>query len=405
MIPQVLSVRTERLDYDGDLLNWTEPRHPLVFLRNGEGLVGYGQRMTFQASAAHRIADVAAWWGEQCAMADVVDDVRMPGTGLVAFGSFAFTDDSAEPSILTIPAVVVGRRGAVTWITRIDGGLPVEPSVPAPGPTAILRAGAMTPEAYTNAVATARGRIASGELSKVVLARDLVADVGSVADRRGPLVRLSSAYADTFTFGVDGLMGSSPETLVRVSDGDVSARILAGTARRYPDAESDAGSASALESSAKNRGEHDLAVRSVLDVIAPHATDVTTTPPYPLRLPNLWHLATDLHGALVPGNTVLDLVAALHPTAAVAGTPKDAAVAAIADLEPFDRGRYAGPVGWVDARGDGEWAIALRCARIDVSGHVTAWAGAGIVADSDPAAELAETELKFAPIVDAFSAG
>jgi menaquinone-specific isochorismate synthase len=138
--------------------------------------------------------------------------------------------------------------------------------------------------------------------------------------------------------------------------------------------------------------------------MAPHTTAITHNPePFPLRLPNLWHLATDVHAELVPGRTVLDLLEALHPTAAVAGTPTDAALALIARHEPFDRGRYAGPVGWVDADGDGEWAIALRCARIAEDGSVTAWAGAGIVADSDPEKELAETELKFRPMRDALA--
>ncbi|MEQ1735006.1 MAG: isochorismate synthase [Rhodoglobus sp.] len=401
MIPEVLTVRTERLDFDGELLGWTSPEQPLAFLRNGEGIVGFGERTTFRHHTGDRITELAAWWRELCSHAEVHDDVRMPGTGLVAFGSFAFSDASAEPSILTVPAVIVGRRDGVTWITRVDGGFPVEPSAPRPDLTATLAPGAMTPEMFESAVRHSLLRIRSGSVSKVVVARDLVGSVGRGTDRRGPLARLAAAYPDTFTFAMEGLIGSSPETLVRVNGGDVSARILAGTARRYPDAATDAHAASGLANSSKNLGEHDLAVRSVLDVLAPHATDVTTTEPYPLRLPNLWHLATDLHGSLVPGNTALDLVAALHPTAAVAGTPTAAAVTAIAELEPFDRGRYAGPVGWVDASGDGEWAIALRCAQIDESGQVTAWAGAGIVADSDPAAELAETELKFRPIVEA----
>jgi menaquinone-specific isochorismate synthase len=136
--------------------------------------------------------------------------------------------------------------------------------------------------------------------------------------------------------------------------------------------------------------------------LAVHASGVSTNPqPFPLALPNLWHLASDVTGTLSDGSSSLDLVAALHPTAAVAGTPTDAALHLIAELEPFDRGRYAGPVGWVSAGGDGEWAVALRCAQIDAS-TVRAFAGAGIVADSDPARELAETELKFRPIVEAF---
>ncbi|MDP3207613.1 MAG: isochorismate synthase, partial [Rhodoglobus sp.] len=132
MIPEVLTVRTELLDYDGDLLHWTVPEHPLVFLRNGDGLVGFGERTSFRHQTDDRIAGIAAWWRELCEHAEVHDEVRMPGTGLVAFGSFAFSDASAEPSILTVPAVIVGRRDGVTWITRVDGGFPVEPSVPRP---------------------------------------------------------------------------------------------------------------------------------------------------------------------------------------------------------------------------------------------------------------------------------
>ena len=398
----MLRVRTERLDYDGPLLDWAEPEHPLAFLRRGEGIVGFGERATFRHHGADRIAELARWWRELSESADVVDEVRLPGTGLVAFGSFAFSDDSRADSLLTVPSLIIGRRDGVTWITRVDGGYPVEPSPPAPAIAADFAPGTMTPGRYEVAVRTARDRIRAGELGKVVLARDLVADVGRVADQRGWLARLATAYPDTFTFAQEGLMGSSPETLVRVSGGNVSARVLAGTARRWPDDATDVHAASTLASSAKDRGEHDHAVRSVLDALAPHATDVTTSAPYPLRLPNLWHLASDLRGTLVPGRTALELVGALHPTAAVAGTPTAAALAMIAELEPFDRGRYAGPVGWVDAAGDGEWAIALRCAQVDDDGRITAWAGAGIVADSDPAKELAETELKFRPVVEAF---
>ncbi|MGL5826115.1 MAG: chorismate-binding protein, partial [Nocardioides sp.] len=133
------------------------------------------------------------------------------------------------------------------------------------------------------------------------------------------------------------------------------------------------------------------------------------TTPFALDLPNLWHLASDITGTLTDGSSALDLIAALHPTAAVAGNPRQAALDLIARLEPFDRGRYAGPVGWVDGAGDGEWAIALRCAALSQSQdsasaelRVTAYAGAGIVTDSDPQHELAETELKFRPIIDAF---
>jgi menaquinone-specific isochorismate synthase len=152
----------------------------------------------------------------------------------------------------------------------------------------------------------------------------------------------------------------------------------------------------------KDLDEHAFAVHSVLDALRPHVRAVTASEsPFTLKLPNLWHLATDVEMQLADDSSALDIVAALHPTAAVAGSPTDAALALIAELEPFDRGRYAGPVGWIDQDGDGEWVIALRCARIDDDGLVTAYAGAGIVADSDPQSELAETRMKFRPIADA----
>lgn len=408
----MLVVRTVRVDDPGDLIEWLEPLNPTAFLRNGDGIVGYGERLSFVHHAADRIPALAEWWRELSAAATITDEVNLPGTGLVAFGSLAFSDSSAEASVMSVPAVVIGRRNGVAWMTTIDGGMPVSP-IPlgpeladqlGPGSHSPLAPGAMSPEAYREAVAAVTREIAAGDARKVVLARDLRGSIPAMSDRRRVISRLAAAYPDTFTFAVNGLVGSSPETLVRVEDGDVSARVLAGTARRWPDDATDAHAASTLAASPKNRAEHQHAVQSVLDTMAPHTTAITHNPePFPLRLPNLWHLATDVHADLVPGRTVLDLLEALHPTAAVAGTPTDAALALIARHEPFDRGRYAGPVGWVDADGDGEWAIALRCARIAEDGSVTAWAGAGIVADSDPEKELAETELKFRPIRDALA--
>jgi menaquinone-specific isochorismate synthase len=217
-----------------------------------------------------------------------------------------------------------------------------------------------------------------------------------------PLARLNSDYPDTFTFAVDGLIGSSPETLVRVAGSTVTARVLAGTAARGEDAASDAAARQRIDTSTKDRAEHAFALASVMSALEPHAVGVSSSlEPFPLALPNLWHLASDVTGTLTDGSSSLDLIGALHPTAAVAGSPTKIALEIITELEPFDRGRYAGPVGWVSAHGDGEWAVALRCAQVDGT-TVTAFAGAGIVGDSDPARELAETTLKFRPIAEAF---
>jgi menaquinone-specific isochorismate synthase len=252
-------------------------------------------------------------------------------------------------------------------------------------------------------VARAVERIREQDLSKVVLARDLHGHLPLESDLRRALVELALGYPDCWTFAVDGLVGSSPETLVRVHHGTVTARVLAGTISRGSDAARDAAAAAELTASAKDQGEHRFAVTSVMDALRPHSADLAASDePFTLKLPNLWHLATDIAGMLSDGSSSLDLAAALHPTAAVAGTPRREALALIRDLEPFDRGRYAGPVGWVGGDGDGEWAIALRCAQVTSAGDLTAYAGAGIVADSDPDRELAETTMKFRPIVEAF---
>ena len=198
----------------------------------------------------------------------------------------------------------------------------------------------------------------------MVLARDLVGSVPAGSDLRRVLAELALGYPDCWTFSVDGMLGSSPETLVRSEAGTVSARVLAGTAPRGRDAVTDEKVAAGLTRSPKDLAEHGYAVQSVLATLGPHTTRLQNSQPFTLQLPNLWHLATDVEGVLHDGSTSLDLVAAMHPTAAVAGTPTEAALAIIRELEPFDRGRYAGPVGWIDANGDGEWAIALRCAQV-----------------------------------------
>jgi menaquinone-specific isochorismate synthase len=398
---RALGVSTTAIADPGSLIALLAPRHPLAFLRDGDGIVGIGEALRLEFSGPSRIVDAAAAWRALAAASTVADAVRLPGSGLVAFGSFAFADASAATSVLVVPAVVFGRRNGVSWITRVAPA-PLDVA-PAGKPFATsLTPGQMSPKAYAAAVSAAIAHIAADEASKIVLARDLVGTIPADADLRLPLARLAATYPDTFTFALDGLIGSSPETLVRVQGNTVSARVLAGTAPRGSDEADDDAAREAIATSAKDLAEHDFARASVIASLGPHATELSTEPqPFPLALPNLWHLASDVTGTLTDGSSSLDLVAALHPTAAVAGTPRDPAIRLIAELEPFDRGRYAGPVGWVGADGDGEWAVALRCAQV-TDGSVRAFAGAGIVAGSDPARELAETTLKFRPIADAF---
>lgn len=395
VITPVLEVRTEPIEDPGDLLLHASSDAPLVFLRGTDGIVGLGEAVRLTFSGPTRVADAASAWRRLAASAHVVDAVGLPGSGLVALGSFAFADDSAAASVLIVPSVILGRRGSVSWMTRVDAAHE-PPATPLGAPWGVaLEPGAMTPPRFRDAVTTAVTGLASAgsALGKVVLARDLVGVLPPAADLRRPLAALHDAYPDTFTFAVDGLFGASPETLVRSSGGRLSARVLAGSA--VP-------AATGLLDSTKNREEHAFAVQSVLDGLRPHTAELVAGDPFVLALPNLTHLATDVTGSLTDASSALDLVGALHPTAAVAGIPTSDALALIAELEPFDRGRYAGPVGWIDGNGDGEWAIALRCA-VAADGRVTAYAGAGIVTASDSAAELAETDLKFAPIRDALS--
>jgi menaquinone-specific isochorismate synthase len=424
-----LRVETAPLDDAGRLISLLDAHDPLLWMRRGDGIVGIGEAARLEFSGPTRITDAATAWQQLVTSSDVTDPIGVPGTGLVAFGAFTFSPASTMPSVLIVPEVIVGRRNGRCWITRVSpieaGGATAQagagagrghilaarrPATPTPRPTPLgdeyrlsLLPGLMPPAAYREAVRVAVQRIRDHDLGKVVLARDIVGHVPHGADLRRPLLDLAVGYPECWTYAVDGLLGSSPETLVRVHHGDVGARVLAGTISRGPDAASDKNSAMTLTTNAKDRGEHEFAVQSVLGALRPHSANLTSSPkPFALKLPNLWHLATDVTGTLSDGSTSLDLVAALHPTAAVAGTPTPDALRLIDQLEPFDRGRYAGPVGWVGADGDGEWAIALRGAQVSESGDITAYAGCGIVADSDPERELAESKMKLRPIVEAF---
>ncbi|MFM2353863.1 MAG: hypothetical protein RLZZ608_1269 [Actinomycetota bacterium] len=398
---------TELVGDHDDLLAFADSHHPLAALRRGGGIVGIGETLRLTFTGAHRLTDAAAAWRAIASAAEVVDPVHRPGTGLVAMGTFAFADASGAASVLIVPTMIVGRHDGVSWVTRVSrvGATVVDESPRAvpigERPRATLAAASLSREEFTAVVGRAVEAIRAGRVEKVVIARDATASIPPDADRRALLHELADRYPDCVTFAVDGLMGASPETLVSVHGGEASARVLAGSTARGTSSADDAAAAAQLATSAKDLDEHAFAVHSVLDALRPHVRAVTASElPFTLKLPNLWHLATDVEMQLAESSSALDLVAALHPTAAVAGSPTDAALALIAELEPFDRGRYAGPVGWIDHDGDGEWVIALRCARIDDDGLLTAYAGAGIVADSDPDSELAETRMKFRPIAD-----
>lgn len=409
-LPQ-LRVWSRPIDSAAELLQFTDAQHPLAMVRRGEGLVGRGVAVRAEFSSAGQISQARQWFARLSAAATIDDAVQLPGSGLVAFGSFNFDDRDAAPSVVVIPETVIGRRDGRTFITRISAAdAPADATLPQAqplGPDA--RCELVTPEGererHLAAVERAISRIRRGELQKVVVARRATGRIRSDADLRHVLYRLADSYTDTWIYAVAGMLGASPEMLVRVLDGEVAARVLAGTTPRGADAGSDAAAREALRVSAKNRAEHRFAVESALaslDRLDSHddpAGGLTASPePFLLKLPNVWHLASDLRGRMPAGASPLDLVEALHPTAAVGGTPTAAAVSAIRVLEGIDRGRYAGATGWVSAAGDGEWVVALRGAQFAADGEVTAFAGGGIMAASRPEEEWLETEVKLAPI-------
>jgi len=404
-----LVVRTQRVRDPGPLLQLMPSADPLAWVRRSQGIIGWGVAAHVRITGADRFAAAQDWWDSLTRHAVVRDDVQLPGTGLVTFGSFAFVD-SGE-STLVVPEVVVGHRmvdgEARWWVTTVTVGSIAGPVdlLPADAPAApsglTFADGAVSGAEWAHRVSLAVGRIACSPLEKVVLARDLFATASRDIDVRWPVQRLAASYPSCWVYHVDGLFGATPEMLVRRERGLVTSRVLAGTIRRTGDDEHDLALAGALARSSKDLEEHEYAVRSVASALARHCSSMNVPEtPFVLHLPNVMHLASDVAGVGSDSASSLLLAAALHPSAAVGGTPTDLAVATLRELESMDRGRYAGPVGWMDADGDGEWGIALRCGVLS-GARVRLFAGCGIVAGSDPEAELAEAQAKFIPVRDA----
>lgn len=362
-----------------------------MYYRHGDvEIVGIGERARWTARGPRRFHELGELWKQ--ALGTISPPLRQH---VVAMGGGDF--DPAGEAHLVVPRTTIIRRGRnVTMVTVGDVA-----GAPDPGRRSIGAAPVVEwpniDSVYRDRVRAALARLDS-EFGKVVVARALTGEVVTPGDERAPLQRLTNEYPDTHIFALDGLWGASPETLVRVDERRISARVLAGSAARGWDSATDSAAAAALTASTKDRDEHEYAVNSVVTALAPHCRSIVgAATPFTLRLSNVWHLASDISGVLGTRSTVFDLIDSLHPTAAVAGVPTDRALATIADIEAIPRGRYAGPVGWVDGSGDGEWAIALRCAQWRDS-QIVAHAGAGIIAGSDPESEFAETELKFRPI-------
>lgn len=450
-----LRVRTRRVSTSAELLELLPAAAGVTsWVQDGAGLVGWGEAVRFEPSGPGRFAAADQWWREFVDGLDVADDVRLPGTGPVCFVSIAFADEPGR-STMIVPKVVVGRRDGLTWITECTVGEPeAAPADARPrnghhpdgagtnggrnghvrngtnghvngavrgtpiglpdgfGTASPVRApqrlryaeGQLSAIGYREAVEQAVKRMRTGEFDKIVLAHDRVATADEPIDARFLLQGLAERYPTCWTFAVDGLVGATPELLLR-RDGDVvDSRVLAGT--MWPtDGVTEDELAARLLHSHKNQVEHRYAARSLADTLRPYCDELSMPDEAEvIRLRNVLHLATTVTGRLHHGNgaptSLLELAAAVHPTAAVGGTPTATAVPVIAELEGMERGRYAGPVGWVDAAGNGELGIALRCAQLD-GRSIRMFAGCGIVADSDPDNEVLEAAAKFLPIRDA----
>ncbi len=456
---RTLTVPLDAETFPGGLPSFLVRDDVLCWTRREAGLVGFGEIARFTATGPERFLEADIWWRHLVLEAEIEDAVDCPGTGPVAFGSFAFSKVSAHDSRLLVPEVVVGLRDGQAWLTQLtlDGaelteagaraaldrwlrsasantgansegaGAHTDSAVaddPMPGATqagravvrplplaagATLHTGSLSEEDWMAAVAAGVQEIRTGALEKLVLARDVVATVPTGVNAAEVLRELSARYRECWTYGVDGLVGATPEMLIQVEGRTAQARVLAGTLDRR-DADGMDGSPlefaeRVLAGSEKQRHEHDIAIQSLTTQLAPFSEAMNAhSEPFILELPNVWHLASDVKAELaeVEGHvpTCLALINALHPTAAVCGTPTTVAGALIRKLEHLDRGPYAGPVGWLDAAGNGEWGIALRGAVIESPQTVRLYAGCGVVDGSVPETELAETWAKFRPMLE-----
>ncbi|MGF1595876.1 MAG: isochorismate synthase MenF [Acidimicrobiales bacterium] len=355
------------------------------------------------ADAQRRLAELAG-----------PDDVQAPGSGPVAFAALAF--DRTAPGELIVPAITVARGvDGRRWLTITgDGSLGVDEAIDrvraetdrpwAPvQPTAFDLRSVVEPERWRDDIVTpVRDRIRAGHLDKAVLARELTLRTDHPLDPATVVERLATAFPAAIVFAVDGFVGASPELLVSRQGDIVRAHPLAGTAPRSSDPGTDGRLAANLLASTKDRWEHRITIDWLLDGLLPSCSYVDAEPePTIVSLANVHHLGTRVEGRLSsPAVSVLELVAALHPTPAVGGDPRDVALTLIAEMERAERGRYAGPVGWVDGAGNGAFAVGIRSAELSAAG-ARLFAGVGVVGDSDPEAELAETRSKFRAMLGA----
>lgn len=413
-VPAQIVVRTFTVADTPHLLSLMQPEGGLAWVQgtpnNQQGLVAWGEVARMELDGAERFSRAQRWWTNWVA--------QCSGDNPIAFSSFAFSSNPGK-SVIIVPEVVIRRQNNLTTATVIGAPEKIEQLIR----DSEVRlenvnssefhhtkiswvSGSQTLVSWESAVNSAIDRITTGELDKVVLARDLVGSLDESLNVGALLNRLNATFPDCWTFAVDGLVGATPELLIRRTGELVTSRVLAGTVRRSSDEGKDGALALALLGSDKDQEEHTYAVDSVAASLATHCTDLNVPQrPFILRLANVQHLATDVTGELVDAASALALAASLHPTAAVCGTPTERAKQVIREIEGLDRGRYSGPIGWIDSHGDGEFGIALRCAHIENSSRtqVRLFAGCGIVAGSTSESEVAESDAKFSAMKNALT--
>jgi len=386
-----VKARTIRLDGDVDLLD-VAGSDGLLFVQDGLGLAGRGAALRVPVEEAE--AALAA--------IDVDDDVGAPGCGAVAFAALPFEPEA--PAEVVIPRLVIGRAADGTrWRTVIgDYDEPLHVPAMVQEPSSFTVRSVRPVDEWCETIALAAKAIRDGRLRKVVLAREVVVEADRPHDVRSVLHRLRHGYPSCMVFSVDGFVGASPELLVSRAGDVVRSQPMAGTAPRSGDPSADARLAAALLASAKDREEHQITIDVAHDTLLPWCSYLDAlAEPTVVPVANVQHLATLVEGRLSsPAPSALTLARALHPTPAVGGSPTEEALLVMAELEGLDRGRYAGPVGWVDGAGNGRFAVGIRSAEISGT-TARLFAGVGVVADSDPDAELAETRVKLQALLSA----
>ncbi len=409
-----LRVRTVRLEEDVDLTTHLPAAPSGVWLRHGQGAVALGTTWSVRTSGPDRFAAASTAFRALADRSVVDDEVQVPMSGLVAMGSFSYAAASTRPSTLLVPRALLGVQDGESFLTVVGVDeepqlpdtwqdlFPAAPVVPTGAEPEIELEPDHTPDEYQALVHDAIDEITAGHAEKVVLSERTTARSAVPLSPGTLLARLAHDYPSTWVYHLEDVVGASPEMLAQTEEGRVFSRVLAGTRPVADDGELDEADRRVFRADAKELSEHAYAVESVVDRLADLAAEIDCSPePFVLRLPGLEHLASDVSARLHDGVTSLDVAARLHPSAAVSGTPREAADEIIARLEPHDRGGYASPVGWMGASGDGQWAIALRMAHLVDETTAVLQAGGGLVEASDPVSEHAEVLAKCRPMLRA----